>query len=132
MSDFRMHPMGLGTLVDEVVIGPGSFCCCRTGIAQYVLQFHGDDGRELTLKLWTTRIGAIGIDIEDDAPFVRSVFVDGGLQSLNADRCRLHVEHLDRGFYCLGLEDGRGAVFRCLWRSAGYLKCVVIHHRTQG
>jgi hypothetical protein len=116
-----LFPTGL---VDDLAVDQVSLAIERTGDSRYRIGMVGSESVEI--ELWTTRKGRIRIAPWDEKPgwVALSVAESGELQSLHATDCDVHLEHLDRPAYFLGLARSRERWGLIL--SAGYIKTRVL------
>ena len=118
-----------GDLVDEIVLAAGSIELRRVGAAQYVARLvEGSEAAEV--ELWTTAKGSIDVaprDPHDPEPKWLQLAVDatGALVSITAQDVDVHIEHLDRGAYFVGLTK-RDDLWTVNLVSDGYIKTRVL------
>ncbi|MCG8350648.1 MAG: hypothetical protein MI924_23000 [Chloroflexales bacterium] len=117
----NLFPSGL---VDDLVVEDAPVRLSRTGIARYALTIALNP--PITVILWTSRKGCIACNLWHTPPTWIAIRLSaiGELEELEATSCMLHLEHLDRGLYALGLARMHEH-WGLLLRTSGYLKARV-------
>ncbi len=125
MNDFivRLTPSGH---VDEVILASASFSMLRTGISRYRLNASSSALKNIALELWTSKKGQIKAFIENEEDWMSvSWKTDGILERLHVDKCSIHLEQMDRGFYWIGLSREDDTVNIQL-TTKGYIKSKIV------
>lgn len=105
------------------MIGSGRVTIKLIGTARYQLSALCHSGRRVTVDLWTTKKGTITTRLHDLAAWATvRLGSDGNLQELDAADCSLHLEHMDRGHYYLGLECAAADAMHVDFNTIGYIK----------
>ncbi len=93
-----------GVLVDELYAERVDLELVRWGQARYRLDARGET--DVSLELWTSKVGQIAIDARRAFPaWVRATYDEAGtLEKLSCQTVDVHLEHLDRGAYFLGVS----------------------------
>jgi hypothetical protein len=123
MDEFRLNLFTDGSLIDELWTGVGGVAIVLTGAARYEISAGCDSGRQLAVLLWTSGRGTITTQVRDPGQWAISrLGADGNLQALTATNCSVHLEHMDRGHYWLGLDHSSGETMHIDLLTPGYLK----------
>ena len=132
MEEFRLDTFPDGLLIDDLVIGPGSLSIRLVGAARYEIAMACNTGRQLALTTWTSGKGKTSTRLRDVAPWaIARLGDDGNLDALSAADCLMHLEHMDRGCYWMGL-DHSGDTMHIDFLTRGYLKTRVLTHVKPG
>jgi hypothetical protein len=93
-------------LVDDLAGEVVAIQVTRVGTARYAMAVRGTS--DVELELWTTRKDRVLVSTSEDPPswVELALGAAGELVSLAASECFLHLEHLDRNLYVLGLSRG--------------------------
>ena len=117
-----LFPSGL---IDDLAVDKVSLVIERTGDSRYRVGMVGSESVEV--ELWTTRKDRIRIAPWDEKPrwIDLSVAESGELLSLHATDCDVHLEHLDRPAYFLGLARS-SEHWGLILSATGYIKTRVL------
>jgi hypothetical protein len=118
-----LFPSGL---IGDLFVDSVSVATERTGDSRYILRVTG--AINLQVALWTTQKDRIRvIPWEDDRPpwITLSLGPSSELAELRAADCSLHLEHLDRPFYFVGLERANER-WGVQLAASGYIKTRVL------
>lgn len=110
-----------GVLVDELYTERVDLELVRWGKARYRLDARGET--DVSLELWTSKVGHIAIDAHRTFPaWARASYDEAGaLERLSCQTVDVHLEHLDRGAYFLGVSR-RSDHWGLTLSTRGYLK----------
>jgi hypothetical protein len=94
-------------LIDDLFVEKVSLMIERTGDSRYRL--HMMNTQSVEIELWTTRKDRIRVARWDETPgwIDLKLAQSSELLGLHATDCDVHLEHLDRPAYFLGLARGR-------------------------
>jgi len=130
MGQFSLQKFQNGQLVDDFAASPCDVLVRLVGDARYEILAECEFGRTVSVALWTTRKGKIITRVSragEVAPWGNTEQdVDGTLHQLVATECSLHLEHMDRGHYWLGLDHEDGSAMHVNFSTPGYLKTKVL------
>ena len=133
MEEFRLDTFADGSLVSDLVIGPGSLSIRLVGAARYEIVMACGTRRQLTLTIWTTQKGKISTQLRDGGSWaVARLGADGSLDVMSASDCLMHLEHMDRGCYWMGLSHSGGDTMSIGFSTPGYLKTKILAHVEPG
>jgi hypothetical protein len=97
----------------------------RVGLARYEARFT--EGKAITqVEFWTTKKGRINVNTSPELPEWAHLKTTehSTLESLSAQEVDVHIEHMDRGHYFVGLTR-----MKVCWRlslvTCGYIKMQV-------
>lgn len=131
MSQFSLQKFQNGQLVDDFVASPCDVLVELVGDARYEIVVECEFGRTVSVALWTTRKGKITTQVDGAASWVTTEQdADGVLRHLIARKCMLHLEHMDRGHYWLGLSREGDSAMSLNFLTPGYLKTKVLFDKT--
>lgn len=94
----------------------------RTGMARYHLDLLHNAGLS-RVEAWTTAKASIAVEpVEGEWPaWLQATWQGPVLEELELGDCFVHLEHLDRPLYHLGIQQG-GRGFALHLKAPGYLK----------
>ena len=129
MDAFRLSTFADGILIDELVTETAAISIELVADARYVISASCDCGRRISVVLWTTRKAMISARMQNQTEWASvSLNPVGNLHMLNATKCALHLEHMDRGCYALSLSRTGVEPILVHFSASGYLKTKVIAH----
>jgi len=129
MEEFRLDTFADGALIADLVVGPGTLSITLVGTSCYEISMLCETGRQLTLAIWTTQKGKINPQLRDGRMWaVARLGADGNLDTLSVSDCLMHLEHMDRGCYWVGLSHASGDTMSIGFLTPGYLKTRVLAH----
>ncbi len=116
-------------MVDELLVENADVLLSRSGVSRYRLRVESPT-EAIHLELWTTQRGYLAVDVDEPLPTWGLIqrAPDSAVAVMRAQDVTAHLEHMDRGYYWLGVCKADSWAIR--FRSSGYVKARVLASST--